>query len=55
MKILDLGTGSGYLAFRIAKDNPGCIVTGLDIVSATLEENTKRAQEDGLNNLSIHI
>ena len=47
MKILDLGTGSGYLAFRIAKDNPGCIVTGLDIVSATLEANTKRAQEEG--------
>ena len=53
MKILDLGTGSGYLAFRIAKDNPGCIVTGLDIVSATLEANTKRAQEEGVNNLSF--
>ena len=36
MKILDLGTGSGYLAFPIAKNNPGCEVIGLDIVSGAL-------------------
>lgn len=51
MKILDLGTGSGYLAFRIAKDNPECGVTGLDIVNEALEANINRAQEEGHNNL----
>ena len=29
MKILDLGTGSGYLAFPIATENAGCKVVGL--------------------------
>ena len=53
MKILDLGTGTGYLAFRIAIDNPGCEVTGLDIVNEALDANTKRAKEDGINNLTF--
>lgn len=33
MRILDLGTGSGYLAFPMAKNNPDSEVIGLDIVS----------------------
>ena len=33
MKILDLGTGSGYLSFPIAKKNPGCDVIGLDTLN----------------------
>ena len=37
MRILDLGTGSGYLSFPIARNNPGCDVIGLDIVNAALE------------------
>lgn len=53
MKILDLGTGSGYLAFRIARDNPECEVTGLDIVNEALEANTKRAHDDGIDNLTF--
>ena len=53
MKILDLGTGSGYLAFPIAKNNPGCEVIGLDIVSGALGENSTRAKEEGLANLSF--
>ena len=39
MKILDLGTGSGYLSFPIAKGNPDCDVIGLDIVNDALEAN----------------
>ena len=53
MKILDLGTGSGYLAFPIAKSNPGCEVIGLDIVSGALGANSTRAKEEGLDNLSF--
>ena len=53
MKILDLGTGSGYLSFPIAKRHPGCEVVGLDIVSAALEANRKRADAEGIRNLSF--
>lgn len=53
MKILDLGTGSGYLSFTIAKNNPGCKVTGLDIVNAALDANRARAAAEGVNNLSF--
>jgi SAM-dependent methyltransferase len=40
-KILDLGTGSGYLTFAIAKKHPKATVIGLDIVSETLAQNNK--------------
>ena len=53
MRILDLGTGSGYLSFPIALNNPGCEVIGLDIVSAALEANRARAVEEGIKNLSF--
>ena len=53
MKILDLGTGSGYLSFPIAKNNPGCEVTGLDIVNAALDANRARSAAEGINNLSF--
>ena len=53
MKILDLGTGSGYLSFPIAKNNPGCDVIGLDIVNAALEANRTRADSEGIKNLSF--
>jgi ubiquinone/menaquinone biosynthesis C-methylase UbiE len=51
MKILDLGTGSGYLAFALAKRYPDVSVTGLDIVSRTLEENRKKAENETLTNI----
>ena len=35
MKILDLGTGTGYLSFAIAKRYPDCEIYGLDIVAET--------------------
>ena len=53
MKILDLGTGSGYLSFPIAKNNPGCDVIGQDIVNAALEANRKRADAEGIKNLTF--
>ena len=53
MRILDLGTGSGYLSFPIAKNNPGCEVIGLDIVNAALETNRMRADSEGIKNLSF--
>ena len=53
MRILDLGTGSGYLSFPIAKNNPGCDVIGLDIVKAALEANRTRADVEEIKNLSF--
>lgn len=51
MKILDLGTGSGYLAFPFAKKYRQVEVVGLDIVEKTLEENRKKAEKEEISNL----
>lgn len=51
IKILDLGTGMGFLAFPIAKAYPHAEIIGLDIVEKALEENRKRAMTEGLDNL----
>lgn len=51
MKILDLGTGSGYLAFAIARNHPQANITGLDIIEKTLIKNTELAQDEHLVNL----
>ncbi|MBR5683373.1 MAG: methyltransferase domain-containing protein [Ruminococcus sp.] len=53
MRILDLGTGSGYLAFAIAQKHPDITVVGLDIVEKALEQNRQRAAHEGLNNVSF--
>ncbi|MGN0666599.1 MAG: class I SAM-dependent methyltransferase [Huintestinicola sp.] len=53
MKVLDLGAGSGYMSFPIAKRNAACEIVGLDIVSNTLGANRIRAENEGLGNLSF--
>lgn len=53
MKILDLGTGTGYLAFPIAKRYPEVNIIGLDIVEKALDKNQKKAEADALNNLQF--
>lgn len=50
-RVLDLGTGSGYLAFPIAQNNPNDEVIGLDIVSETLERNAREAARRRLDHL----
>lgn len=51
MRILDLGTGSGYLAFSFAEKYKQVEVIGLDIVEKTLEENQRKTKEKGIHNL----
>ncbi len=51
MRILDLGTGLGYLAFPFAEKYKEVQVVGLDIVKTTLEENQRRAKQKGMHNL----
>lgn len=53
MRILDLGTGTGYLAFPIAERFPKTEVIGLDIVERALDKNRKKALNDGLKNISF--
>lgn len=43
---MDLGCGSGYLTFPIAKMNQDAQVIGLDIVTNTLKQNEERAEAD---------
>jgi len=52
-RILDFGTGNGYLAFAIAKKYPECSVIGLDIVSETLKRNRLFAADKGIDNLEF--
>lgn len=52
-RILDFGTGSGYLAFAVGEKFPQCAVVGLDIVSDTLARNRDCAAERGLRNLEF--
>ena len=52
-RVLDLGTGSGYLAFAIAKKHPDITVVGLDIVSNTLGRNRQKAQEYEISNIEF--
>lgn len=51
MKILDLGTGSGYLAFPFADKYKQAEIIGLDIVEKTLVDNKRKAEIEGINNL----
>ncbi len=53
MKILDLGTGSGYLSFPIAKKYPNTTIIGLDIVEKALEVNRFKAKEKNVQNISF--
>lgn len=53
IRVLDLGTGSGYLSFEIAKEYPDIQVTGLDIVEKALEDNRKKAKDLNVNNLEF--
>ena len=50
---MDLGTGSGYLAFTIASKYPDVMVVGLDIVEKTLDCNLERASKEGYHNLKF--
>ena len=53
MKILDLGTGSGYLSFPIAKKYKDVSVVGLDIVEKALENNRRKAEEEKIHNIKF--
>lgn len=49
-KVLDLGTGPGYLPFEIAKRAPGLEIVGIDLSSGMVDIAKKKANELGLSN-----
>ena len=52
-RVLDLGTGNGFLAFAIAARNPYSQIIGLDILEETLKRNNAKARELELFNLNF--
>lgn len=49
--ILDIGTGTGYLAFPLAKKYPAANVWGIDIAEKIVGKNNEYVKEKGISNL----
>jgi SAM-dependent methyltransferase len=48
-KLLEVGSGPGRLAVRLAREAPGMTLTGVDISDAMVERAARRAAEAGLS------
>jgi SAM-dependent methyltransferase len=48
-KVLEVGSGPGRLAVRLAREVPGMTLTGVDISDAMVERAARRAAETGLS------
>lgn len=54
-KILDIGTGTGYLAFPLAEQFPTASVCGIDIADVIVGKNNATVKEKGIHNLSFQV
>lgn len=52
-KILDIGTGTGYLAFPLSEEFQTASVYGIDIAETIIEKNNKIVKEKGIQNLAF--
>ncbi len=50
---LDIGTGSGYVAFELARQHPAASVTGIDIVEEAIAADNQKARETQAHNLKF--
>ena len=50
-QIMDLGTGTGYISFSLAKVNMSLHVVGVDIVTNTLKANAEKAIQEQIDNI----
>src|SRR5512137_430087 len=48
---LDIGTGSGYVAFELARQHPAVSVAGIDIVEEAIAADNQKAGEIHTHNL----
>ncbi len=48
---LDIGTGSGYVAFELARRHPDVFVAGIDIVEQVIAADNQKARENHDHNL----
>lgn len=53
--ILDIGTGTGYMAFPLAEKFPNACVCGIDIAEGIVEKNNAAVREKGISNLSFQV
>lgn len=54
-KILDIGTGTGYLAFPLAERFPAASVCGIDIAEKIVMNNNAIVKEKGIPNLTFEV
>ena len=54
-KILDIGTGTGYLAFPLAEQFPTASICGIDIAEIIVEKNNATVKEKVIHNLSFEV
>ncbi|RKI23246.1 class I SAM-dependent methyltransferase [bacterium 1xD8-6] len=54
-KILDIGTGTGYLAFPLAEQFPTASICGIDIAEIIVEKNNATVKEKVIHDLSFEV
>src|SRR5262245_60430946 len=54
-RVLDVGTGSGRIAIRLAKMNAGLAIEGIDLSRGMLDLAAANAAKAGVNNVSFRI
>lgn len=52
-RILDIGTGTGYLAFPLAEKFPEVEVVGIDIAETIVKKNNETVKENNIKNLAF--
>ncbi len=54
-KVADIGSATGYFPVRVARAVPQGHVYGMDIESSMVEYLNKRAEREGITNLTAHV
>ena len=54
-RILDIGTGPGYIPIEIARMNPGIEIVGIDISPTMVELARKNAEKAGVENVRFEV
>lgn len=54
-KILDIGTGTGYLSLKLAESHPECQVTGIDLSNNMIERAKNKAKNANLANVDFKV